>query len=413
MDKKGSFASSYALKNSFISSKTRKSSLSLVSGGNEKCILTPDDKTVRVLKAGAAVREGDKEYTFDKVFSEESSQEEVCINIHDHVLEAVNGYNVTILCHGASKSGKSYTMTGTKESRGIIPYAVKSVFTQIDKIKFQEPDLYFYVEMGYVELYNNVFRDLLYSTGGILRENTDVGDDESVVVINEVGELDSLFDTPASNIMSSPPPRKSNTGGRPSNGSTSTGGTNWSVDGDQKIQVHESKNLGVFLAGSPTLRVPVSSAQDVFQFYTRGQKSRSIRVTDTGHISSRSHAIMILYLECRVFSGDAPSPSNNNSFSNTGGSIASASSYALNSPSSPEQRLLLQQQGVSGLRMSKLTFVDMAGTDRLEISGAVGDTLVESQNINLSLHAFGKERYLIFCCFFVFLNEMLSYALSR
>ena len=97
---------------------------------------------------------------------------------------------------------------------------------------------------------------------------------------------------------------------------------------------------------------------------------------------------MILYLECRAFSGDAPAPGNN-SFSNTGGSIASASSYALNSPSSPEQRLLLQQQGVSGLRMSKLTFVDMAGADRLEISGAVGDTLVESQNINLSLHAFG------------------------
>lgn len=39
--------------------------------------------------------------------------------------------------------------------------------------------------------------------------------------------------------------------------------------------------------------------------------------------------------------------------------------------------------------MSKLTFVDMAGADRLEISGAVGDTLVESQNINLSLAAFG------------------------
>ena len=99
---------------------------------------------------------------------------------------------------------------------------------------------------------------------------------------------------------------------------------------------------------------------------------------------------MTLYLECRAFSGDAPAPGTS-SFSNTGGSLASASSYALNSPTSPEQRLLLQQQGVSGLRMSKLTFVDMAGADRLEISGAVGDTLVESQNINLSLHAFGMS----------------------
>ena len=50
----------------------------------------------------------------------------------------------------------------------------------------------------------------------------------------------------------------------------------------------------------------------------------------------------------------------------------------------------------AGLRMSKLTFVDMAGADRLEISGAVGDTLVESQNINLSLNAFGTRFFVLY-----------------
>jgi hypothetical protein len=91
-------------------------------------------------------------------------------------------------------------------------------------------------------------------------------------------------------------------------------------------------------------------------------------------------------VESRSFSGDAGGPG-----TSSGSIYSNASSYGLvpaSSPASPEQQRLVQQ-GSSGLRMSKLTFVDMAGADRLEISGAVGDTLVESQNINLSLNAFG------------------------
>lgn len=167
-------------------------------------------------------------------------------------------------------------MTGTKEARGIIPHAIKSVFAHIDKIRSQEPDLYFYAEVGYVELYNNIFRDLLFNSGGSASlGGRDDGDDDSVVIINDVGELDSMFDGSASG-------RKSL---RNSTGSV-VGGA-WSSADEGKIQVHESKNLGVFLAGSPTLRVAVSSAQDVFQLYSSGQKVRSSRVTETGHVSSR------------------------------------------------------------------------------------------------------------------------------
>lgn len=300
------------------------------------------------------------------------------MNVHDHVLEVVSGYNVTFICHGASKSGKSYTMTGTKEGRGIIPHAIKSVFAHIDKIRLQEPDLYFYAELGYVELYNNTFRDLLYnhsSSSGY--SGRDDGDDDSVVVINEVGELDSMFDGTNSVFASG---RKN-----PRNSNGSLNGKDkekeWASADEHKIQVHESKNLGVFLAGSPTLRVAVSSAQDVFHLYNSGQKVRSSRVTDTGHISSRSHAILILYLESRAFTaGGSPTPGSGEG--------------------SPD-RAAGTSGATAGLRMSKLTFVDMAGADRLEISGAVGDTLVESQNINLSLNAFGT-------CYFISFSHAVS-----
>lgn len=278
LDKKGSFASSFSLKNSFVSSKSRNSSL-LPGNNTDRCIMTPDDKTIRVLKSGAAAREGDKEYNFDKVFPEESTQEELCINVHDHVLEVVSGFNVTVICHGASKSGKSYTMTGTKDARGIIPHAVRSVFAHIDKIRLQEPDLYFYAEVGYVELYNNTFRDLLYNSGGSasLGAGREDGDDDSVVLINEASDLDSMFDNNSVTASGKKSARNSHSG---SIGAKST-------PDEHKIQVHESKNLGVFLAGSPTLRIAVTSAHDVFQLYSCGQKVRSSRITETGHISSR------------------------------------------------------------------------------------------------------------------------------
>lgn len=83
---------------------------------------------------------------------------------------------------------------------------------------------------------------------------------------------------------------------------------------------------------------------------------------------------MILYVESRTFSAE-------------NGASTSTSTSAASRSATPEPRS--PHGGAAGLRMSKLTFVDMAGADRLEISGAAGDTLVESQNINLSLTAFG------------------------
>lgn len=43
----------------------------------------------------------------------------------------------------------------------------------------------------------------------------------------------------------------------------------------------------------------------------------------------------------------------------------------------------------SELRLGKMHLVDLAGSERVTLSGAEGDTLVETQNINLSLTAIG------------------------
>lgn len=42
-------------------------------------------------------------------------------------------------------------------------------------------------------------------------------------------------------------------------------------------------------------------------------------------------------------------------------------------------------------RFGKIHLVDLAGSERLTMSGAEGETLIETQNINLSLSALGKR----------------------
>lgn len=43
------------------------------------------------------------------------------------------------------------------------------------------------------------------------------------------------------------------------------------------------------------------------------------------------------------------------------------------------------------LRLGKMHLVDLAGSERLAMSHAEGETLLETQNINLSLTALGKS----------------------
>jgi hypothetical protein len=68
------------------------------------------------------------------------------------------GYNATIFALGCTGSGKTFTMTGTNQSPGIIPRAISEIFSIIEQTAAQEKDVFFYVRLSFVELYNNNFR---------------------------------------------------------------------------------------------------------------------------------------------------------------------------------------------------------------------------------------------------------------
>jgi hypothetical protein len=117
-----------------------------------------------------------------------------------------------------------------------------------------------------------------------------------------------------------------------------------------KIEVRESPSAGVYLSGQ-NLRIPVTTAQEAFQLISTGMRNRATGATNCNDVSSRSHCILTLHVESRISSG-------------TDGAA-------------------------SELRVGKMHLIDLAGSERLKLSGAEGDALTETQNINLSLTALG------------------------
>lgn len=106
-----------------------------------------------------------KQFTFDAVFSEKSSQRKIYDVCGAPIIESVlEGYNGTMFVYGQTGAGKSFTMEGVPtdpELRGIIPNAFQHIF---DHIALKESNETYLVRASYFEIYNEEIRDLLSST---------------------------------------------------------------------------------------------------------------------------------------------------------------------------------------------------------------------------------------------------------
>lgn len=69
----------------------------------------------------------------------------------------VKGFNACVFAYGTTGSGKTYTMTGTKETPGIMYLIIADLFQKIQGIT----EKHFDIRVSYVEIYNEVIRDLL------------------------------------------------------------------------------------------------------------------------------------------------------------------------------------------------------------------------------------------------------------
>ncbi|CAK9212319.1 unnamed protein product [Sphagnum troendelagicum] len=109
-------------------------------------------------------------YAFDRVFGPATTTRGVYDAAAQQVVSGVmEGINGTVFAYGVTSSGKTHTMHGDQKSPGVIPLAIKDVFSIIQETPSRE----FLLRVSYLEIYNEVINDLLDPAGQNLRVRED------------------------------------------------------------------------------------------------------------------------------------------------------------------------------------------------------------------------------------------------
>ncbi|KAJ8979399.1 hypothetical protein NQ317_015828 [Molorchus minor] len=173
---------------------------------DKKNIVILEDDRNDVLRQKRGV---DKQYSFDVVFGEDSTQEEVyAVTTRDLIKDVLNGlrpgsnyledllgdvplatvrlfegcgcnmmvlhltmpfrYNATVFAYGPTGAGKTHTMVGDRSQPGIMIRALNDLF---ETVKNNEEE--YSVTMSYLEIYNEQIRDLLNPSSGYLELRED------------------------------------------------------------------------------------------------------------------------------------------------------------------------------------------------------------------------------------------------
>ncbi|XP_075047832.1 kinesin-like protein KIF18B [Mixophyes fleayi] len=112
----------------------------------------------------------DLKFIFDRVFGEQSSQQEVFEYTTKQVLDGVlNGYNCSVFAYGATGAGKTHTMLGAEADPGVMYLTMVELYQAIEAIKEEKSCE---VLISYLEVYNEQIQDLLEPKGPLaIRED--------------------------------------------------------------------------------------------------------------------------------------------------------------------------------------------------------------------------------------------------
>jgi len=123
-----------------------------------------------------------KTFTFDRVFTPNSTQEQVFDEISALVQSSLDGYNTCIFTYGQTGSGKTYTMEGPDidhagdAGKGMIPRTVEQIFSTSENLK--EAGWHYTMQVMYLEIYNETIFDLLVSNSSSSKTKLDIKQDE-------------------------------------------------------------------------------------------------------------------------------------------------------------------------------------------------------------------------------------------
>ncbi|KAE8593913.1 hypothetical protein XENTR_v10019373 [Xenopus tropicalis] len=116
----------------------------------------------------------DMKFIFDRIFGENSRQQDVFEHTTKEILDGVlNGYNCSVFAYGATGAGKTHTMLGSEADPGVMYLTMVELYRRIEAIKEEKSCE---VLISYLEVYNEQIQDLLEPRGSLaIREDPQKG----------------------------------------------------------------------------------------------------------------------------------------------------------------------------------------------------------------------------------------------
>ena len=201
-----------------------------------------------------------KSFSFDEVFDESHSQEQIFLNVGKPLVEQfVNGYNCSVFAYGQTGAGKTFTMQGKlKDSnlKGLMPRSLDYLFflaeERASKGKKSNEDI----------SNNDIDADIVT----VNRQPQCIVKVTLVEIYNEM-VFDLLADTK-----------------------------------EKKLNLREDIKAGVFLEG--VTEEIVGSFYETQRIVERGLKNRHVGATAANAESSRSHSVLTVHFESKLKVGE-------------------------------------------------------------------------------------------------------------
>ncbi|WJX56666.1 hypothetical protein P8452_42306 [Trifolium repens] len=99
-----------------------------------------------------------KKFRFDRVYTPKDDQVDVFADASPMVISVLDGYNVCIFAYGQTGTGKTFTMEGTEQNRGVNYRTLEHLF----RVSKERSETFSYdISVSVLEVYNEQIRDLL------------------------------------------------------------------------------------------------------------------------------------------------------------------------------------------------------------------------------------------------------------
>ncbi|XP_048795873.1 kinesin-like protein KIF20A isoform X3 [Lagopus muta] len=308
-------------------------------------------------------------FTFSQVFGPETTQSEFFEGSTKEIVRAyVNGVNGLVFTYGVTNAGKTYTIQGTSKDLGILPRSLDMIFNYIRGRQ--------YLKMNFKPYLSNDVKKL---------EEAQVKQEEVIkatLLASLKEETESISNTVANMCHVEPTSSKCISRNLPS-----LAERNYVPIDAYQTNIHQRTQASVWVSFCEIYNEYVYDLLSVLSTL-KNQKRRVLRICEDQGGNSYIKDLKWINIQsteegCKILKIG----NKNRSFACTRMNEQSSRSHSI---FSIRLLILTDEHQPHVLRVSELTFCDLAGSERCNKTQAFGDRLKEAGNINNSLHILGK-----------------------